>query len=507
LLLKVVDLSNSHEGFKDDVTAVNEEDDTTDDYLYDANGNMIQDQNKHITSILYNHLNLPIKVSFDTGSYITYLYNATGVKINKFVYTITSSNPTSSLTEYIDGFQYNNGLLQFIFTPEGYVNNTVIDGINFFNYVYNYTDHLGNIRLSYTWDEEIEDISILEEHQYYPFGLEHKYYNNTRKMYDKVSKEITLQDGSKANIVIPQVIQVANSGYQYQYNGKEWQDELGYNMYDMDMRQYDPAIARWIVQDPIVHHNMSPYNAFDNNPVFWADPSGAAPIYNESTGQYVINGKEVTFEEALAYANAGGNSDGSNDNSESEPPINFFNIKDSPFYNLYLKRLKNYIKGDGFFEVFAHGYFNLITNGKIDMVNVELITGAQEVIDKLKESSPEFKDAMDNEKEINLMFWSCLAGAKNEEGISLINEITHLYPNITAWGFNGYLYINNTKNFGVMASSVDLDYKSSKNDGSLVISKKGSNYLSFSMKDIQKGYGNWIMLPHQLNLIKNATTY
>jgi hypothetical protein len=38
---------------------------------------------------------------------------------------------------------------------------------------YNYTNLLiaigiGNIRLSYTWDEEIEGISILEEHQHYP---------------------------------------------------------------------------------------------------------------------------------------------------------------------------------------------------------------------------------------------------------------------------------------------------------------------------------------------------
>src|SRR5690625_2077381 len=55
----------------------------------------------------------------------------------------------------------------------------------------------------------------------------------------------------------------------------EWQDELGLNMYAMDMRMYDPAIARWVVQDPVIHHSMSPYNSFDNNPVFWADPSGA----------------------------------------------------------------------------------------------------------------------------------------------------------------------------------------------------------------------------------------
>ena len=48
----------------------------------------------------------------------------------------------------------------------------------------------------------------------------------------------------------------------------------------MDMRHYDPAIARWVVQDPVTHHAMSPYNAFDNNPVLIADPSGADGAQN-----------------------------------------------------------------------------------------------------------------------------------------------------------------------------------------------------------------------------------
>src|SRR5690554_6560647 len=74
-----------------------------------------------------------------------------------------------------------------------------------------------------------------------------------------------------------ELVNVTETEYMYRYNGKEFQDELGLNMYAMDLRQYDPAIARWVVQDPIVHLNQSPYSAFDNNPVFWADPSGAAP--------------------------------------------------------------------------------------------------------------------------------------------------------------------------------------------------------------------------------------
>ena len=44
---------------------------------------------------------------------------------------------------------------------------------------------------------------------------------------------------------------------------------------EMDLRQYDPAIGRFTTMDPVIHHSMSPYVAFDNNPIYWADPSGA----------------------------------------------------------------------------------------------------------------------------------------------------------------------------------------------------------------------------------------
>lgn len=43
----------------------------------------------------------------------------------------------------------------------------------------------------------------------------------------------------------------------------------------MELRLYDPAIGKWNAIDPVVHHNFSPYQAFDNNPIYWADPSGA----------------------------------------------------------------------------------------------------------------------------------------------------------------------------------------------------------------------------------------
>ena len=67
-----------------------------------------------------------------------------------------------------------------------------------------------------------------------------------------------------------------NAFFEESVRSAELQDELGLDMYTMDMRHYDPAIARWVVHDPITHFYQSPYSAFDGNPVFWADPSGGS---------------------------------------------------------------------------------------------------------------------------------------------------------------------------------------------------------------------------------------
>ena len=42
------------------------------------------------------------------------------------------------------------------------------------------------------------------------------------------------------------------------------------------------AIARWTGIDPVTHHTMSTYTAFDNNPVFFIDPSGAETDFSDT---------------------------------------------------------------------------------------------------------------------------------------------------------------------------------------------------------------------------------
>jgi RHS repeat-associated protein len=261
-LLNVTDASTISFGFNDgNVHTSTNPSDLNNDYTYDDNGNMIKDKNKGISNISYNYLNLPTQITFDNGSTISYIYDASGTKLEKEVNDVMFAGAT--YTYYAGNYIYKKGnsqgqqnvTLTFFNTEEGYVEpqyNPAKPGkISSFSYTYQYKDHLGNIRLSYedlNDDGSIDPLTeIKEENHYYPFGLLHKGYNN----------------------------QITGRDHNYGYNGIEESNELGNNMLEMDLRQYDPAIARWVVIDPITHHDYSPYQAFDNNPVFWNDPTGA----------------------------------------------------------------------------------------------------------------------------------------------------------------------------------------------------------------------------------------
>lgn len=292
-LKKVTDSSGWTEGFNESKDINSDGFTDADDYDYDVNGNMTSDENKGITNIYYNHLNLPTKIIFDgnLNTKIEYLYDATGKKAAKKVFYMKPvlipcgvGDPSkasfkaqncydyvsgSDDTDYLlGGFQYKNNSLQFFPTAEGYAK----PGRNgIYDYVFNYTDHLGNVRLSYEdidkngilGNEEtviwggvganayVDYISpIIEENNYYPFGLKHEGY-----------------------------IYTAPTDNKYKFNGKELQDELGLNMYDYGSRLYDPARAGWSNIDPLAEkmRRHSPYNYCFDNPMRFTDPDGMAP--------------------------------------------------------------------------------------------------------------------------------------------------------------------------------------------------------------------------------------
>ena len=287
-LVAVSDQTNSTEGFRDG-------NQNGADFSYDDYGNMTSDLNKKIHAIYYNHLNLPVKIKFNGvgENEINYLYNALGVKLGKIVVRTTEEQGTmKNETAYLTGFQYLDSKLQFFPTAEGYVS---VTSESKFNYVYNYTDHLGNIRLSYT--SSGSELKILEENHYYPFGLKHSNYNVDKVDFAKGPDGISI-------ILHP----VEKNKYQYKYNGKELQDEMGLNLYDYGARNYDPAIGRWMNIDPLaeVSRKFSPYTYALDNPVYFIDPDGMRAEYNWGTGKYMDGDKEVTFDEAInSYEESG----------------------------------------------------------------------------------------------------------------------------------------------------------------------------------------------------------
>lgn len=217
------------------------------------------------------YLNLPTEIYWEASKKIQYLYNAAGQKLKK---TVIDANTIKNV-DYLDGFQYAGGILQFFPHAEGYIKATPQSNTPngeptsyTYNYAFNYTDHLGNVRVSYSKDPATNQLKILEENHYYPFGLKHS-------AYDTGSKRDFMKgiDPGEPPVRIENVLETE---YQYKYNGKELQDELGLNMYDYGWRQYDPAIARWVVADALSeeYSSWSPYNYATNNPTYFIDPNG-----------------------------------------------------------------------------------------------------------------------------------------------------------------------------------------------------------------------------------------
>ena len=164
---------------------------------------------------------------------------------------------------------YEGSSLKFFNHPEGYTEpKNPSNYASGFNYIYQYKDHLGNVRLSYqdiNGNGSVNTSEILEENNYYPFGLQHKGYNNN--------------------------VTSTNLALKRKFGGKEYQDELGLGWYDITARNYDPALGRWMNLDPLAEQmrRHSPYNYAFDNPIFFIDRDGMAPddIYLDENGKYL----------------------------------------------------------------------------------------------------------------------------------------------------------------------------------------------------------------------------
>ena len=243
--------------FKDAVKQANE-------YAYDKNGNLTKDLNRNITSIQYNCLNLPSKVTFGNGNTITYLYAADGTKLR----TVHKTGSTTTTTDYCGNVVYENGTQKLLLTEEGYV--TLADS----KYHYYLKDHQGNNRVVISSTGTVE-----ETNHYYPFGG---------------------------------VFAAANNVQPYKYNGKEFDNKNGLNWYDYGARHYDAALGRWHAVDPMAEKycTFTPYSYCVNNPICNVDLDGADwYIYHETGELYFnrnLNSRTISFNDRT-YERIGNN--------------------------------------------------------------------------------------------------------------------------------------------------------------------------------------------------------
>ncbi|SHN07856.1 intein C-terminal splicing region/intein N-terminal splicing region/RHS repeat-associated core domain-containing protein, partial [Chryseobacterium carnipullorum] len=130
--------------------------------------------------------------------------------------------------------------LQYFATAEGFYDYAKDQ------YIYQYTDHLGNVRVSYGRNSA-GALEITDANDYYPFGMNHL----------KTGNAYFAQGSYKNN----------------KYNGKELQET---GMYSYGWREYMPDIARWNGIDQLAESYLSasPYAYVLNNPVNMFDPDG-----------------------------------------------------------------------------------------------------------------------------------------------------------------------------------------------------------------------------------------
>ncbi len=197
---------------------------TSTDYTYDGNGNMLSDLNKAISSISYNHLNLPQTITVTGKGTVTYTYDAAGNKLKKETVDNTVSPSKTTTTLYIGGTVYRNDTLELIGHEEGRVrfkpeNNTL-------HYDYMLKDHLGNVRMVLTEEEKqdqypaatLETTEIATEETYYG-NLSNTQYNKpgwfSDPLYGTNAKVARLKNESGVQKVGPNMVLKVMAGDSY----------------------------------------------------------------------------------------------------------------------------------------------------------------------------------------------------------------------------------------------------------------------------------------------------
>lgn len=246
------------------------------EYEYDANGNMVRDLNKDISSISYDLNNQPRKIEYNDGRNASYVYDAEGNKLS-VSYNLTAmssaqpqmpvmqssgvasanvSNGQKTI-EYCGNIIYD-GDETMILNDVGYALYNKDNNLSFHYYL---KDHLGNNRVVVSEDGEIEQVN-----DYYPTGA--------------------LMASSKGG-----------DTQRFKFNGKELDRTNGLNWYGYGARNYDAAIVRWDGMDKLCekYSPFTPYGYCLNRFLNYYDKIGNEP------GDFFLSKNAAAMDFGLFY--------------------------------------------------------------------------------------------------------------------------------------------------------------------------------------------------------------
>lgn len=188
-------------------------------------------------------------------------------------------------------------VLSFFPTAEGFYD------VENSKYIWQYKDHLGNVRLSYSQDSA-GALEIVDRNDFYPFGMNFVGYYS--------------------------VFDAHGSLYNYKMQGQELQ-ETGF--YDFGARMFMPDLGRWFNVDPLAekYRMWSPYNYVMNNPLRFIDPDGRSvetvKPTNEASLKAIQNTLPKEDREFVKFDKAG-NIDKEILNSHKSASGNYSNLKE-----------------------------------------------------------------------------------------------------------------------------------------------------------------------------------
>lgn len=228
-------------------------------FSYNSIGQMTASPAESITAIEYFPDGKVKKIIFANSNTTEYVYGALGEKLKAKFYD-NGANKTK-YTWYVGPLVYEfdeAGTNSFVIAEAripGGVLRINTSSITTASYpVYQLTDHLGNVRVTFKGSGTGNGITLLSWNDYYAFGGQlpgRSYVNGT-------------------------------NAYRYGYQGQEKSTDSSNPWYQFELRMYNQDIGRWFAPDPYGQF-ASPYLAMGNNPISNIDPNGgwmdAAPSY------------------------------------------------------------------------------------------------------------------------------------------------------------------------------------------------------------------------------------